>query len=45
MRIAREDFVITYFGSTQSSGTNRKADTSADRTCHLRIALVGIETK
>ena len=33
MGIVREDVLTTYFGSTWSRTTNRKADTSTKRGC------------
>ena len=34
--MVREDILTTYFGSTWSRATNRKADTSAERSCQSK---------
>ena len=36
MGMVREDILTTYFGSTWSHATNRKADTSAERGCQSK---------
>ena len=37
MGIVREDILIAYFGDTWSRVMNRKADTSAERTCQSEM--------
>ena len=36
MGMVREDYLTTYFGSTWSRATNRKADTSTERGCQSK---------
>ena len=36
MGMVREDILTTYFGSTWSRATNKKADTSAQRGCQSK---------
>ena len=37
MGIVKEDILIAYFGSTWSRAMNRKADTSAERSCQSKM--------
>ena len=37
MEMVREDFLTSYSGSTWSRATNRKADTSTERTCQSKL--------
>ena len=45
MGMVREDFLTTYFGSTWSRATNRKADTSTERACQSKWWHKRMETK
>ena len=36
MAVVREDILATYFGSTWSRATNKKADTSTERACQSK---------
>ena len=45
MGMVRKNILTTFFGSTWSRATNKKADTSTERSCQLKWCHKRMETK